>query len=304
MGEAIMATEKSIPFLFCRYSFLKGNTQLATNGQLKALKQITGRYVPHWKRNPTADDFDTLSMMPSKMEVKGHTVLTWFVGYKIEVRPEADYLPDDDALSVQLVPAEGIKFTYFVSLPELGVLAVNDRVNEIQMGARAGISRFKSVFRRLVKGGKADIEFGANKADVNSALRNWALSEFSFSVRPFNPSAKKLGKKLHDMFTADHIGASRGVVFPAEGKKMRQADDGYIEQVVGLADDGYGQFGLKATTPEGRPATYGKPKFSLEKKKNQKQQQKPYPLKIYVKAQPTQEKQFREVAQALLDFYG
>ena len=295
---------QKVPFLFCRYSLLKRGSQMTVKEQFRALKAIKGQYVAHWKRNPTADDFDTLSMKPSKMALDGHTVLTWFVGYKVDMRSKADYVPDDDDIEINLVAADGIKFTYFVALPELGVLAANDRVNDIQMGARAGISRFKSVFRRLVKDGKADIKFGADRKDVDSALRNWSLTEFSFSVCPFNPSPKKLGKKLHDMLVADHAGASRGVLFPAEGKRMRQAEDGYIEEVVGLTQAGYGQFGLKATTPEGRPATYGKPKFSLEKSKNEKQQQKPQPLKVYVNQKRVYKNQFREVAKALLDFYG
>jgi len=294
---------RPVPYLFCRYHIRVGGSRLSGREQYDLLREIKGQKVAHRKSRPVEADYTTFAMMPNAFEVDDRMVLVWNAGYRVRVRQEVDYDPERDVLETRLVDAQGVRYERFVAIPELDVVAISDGSVEPHIGARQAVARFQSVIKGNVTHGEADIRLAATNVDVDRALRSWGLSEFSFSVRPFNPHVGVLGARLHEELVRDGTASLRGVAKATPGQEMRMAEGGFIEEAVGLAQAGYGQFGLKGTTPEGRYAQYGKPAFSLEKRKNEAVQARPQVLRVFMEPQLTDREDQTEVARALLDFY-
>ena len=163
-------------------------------------------------------------MKPGQFTVDDKTsALTWCVGYHLHQREEAEYDTDLDDILESYVETNGIRFTKFVAIPHLGVLAVADRISDTSLGGMAGVSRFKSVMRS-VKGAKAVVQLAATSQDVDQALSTWSVEQFSFSLRPFNPTPKRMGKKLHDLFITNGIGQMRGVALPTTGEYIHDTE--------------------------------------------------------------------------------
>lgn len=86
---------------------------------------------------------------------------------------------------------------------------------------------------------------------------------------------------LSEIMARDNIGALQGKAVPVPGKEMRSTEGGYIAEAVGLADAGYGQYGMRGRTPEGREAALKKPKFDLDQERNENIQAAPQQLRVF-----------------------
>jgi hypothetical protein len=294
---------RAVPYLFCRYVFTMRKKALSAEEQLSLLQELKGVAVVYRKRDPGPDDADTFAMKPVKFVTSGRTALTWCVGYYVKQRVEVEYDQKADDIVETMVDTDGIKFTRFIAVPSLGVMAVRDQVGDTHLGGIAGISRLKAVVRSR-KGVKIVIDPAATAQDVEAAIANWSLEQFSFSVRPFNPTPKRLGAQLDKLMNENKIKQLRGVALPEKGEYMRGADDGFLEEAVGLSNEGYGQVSVKGITPDGLKAVIAKPHFSQDKEENKKRQARPRSLKVYVDAAVNEDKEARAVVKALLAFYG
>lgn len=292
----------NIPYLFCRYGLFIDDRPLDTAGQYDTLCELRGKMFPHRKgSDPSPDDADSCLMMPRKWIQNKRIILSWKVGQQLLQRTKSSYIRDADSIKISVEDTDEMRYTTFVGVPILGVLAVSDQVGEHWLGAKAGVSRFGSCFKN-VPGGKAEIELAGDARDFHRALETWDLDQFSFSVRPFNPHPAQMGRRLHEMMEEDGIGALRGVAVPRQNTKMHAAGGGFINEAVGLAEAGYGQVGARGTTP-GYKANISKPAFSGDRKKDQHQQAKPRVLKVYVPSSDVESEHEAEVAKALLEFY-
>jgi len=170
------------------------------------------------------------------------------------VRQTVDYDVLADALAAHLESTQGVKYEQFVAIPELGAVAVSDRSGDQHTGGITAISRFQSIWRQAVREGRADIRISASKEDVAAALETWELTEYSFTVRPFNPSVRRQGEKVHQAMVDEGIGYFRGIVRPTAGEAMHMEEDGVIWDAQGLVQAGYGQAGVKGIMPSGQEA--------------------------------------------------
>jgi len=298
---------RNVAYLFCRYSISDSRArELSLDEQLRAFKALRGVPVVHRKAEPTDNDRDTLICRPKSSTVEGYGYIIFDVAQEVTGRSVADYDRDADAIVERWDDGKHIRYTSFVAIPQLGVVATSDRSGDPHLGATPAIARLRSVFRNQDKipGVALDIVAAADRVEVKRALTEWALNRFSFSVRPFNPHPRIPGKKLSEMMKQDQIGAVRGVATPTPGGQMSMSSEGYIEEAVGLADAGYGQYGFDGTTPSGRQASLKKPNFSLDKAKNERVQSAPQQIKVSLDPQPSEAEEFKEAARALIEFYG
>jgi hypothetical protein len=242
-------------------------------------------------------------MRPVRFSVGDWDVLAWDAAQELTGRSAATYDAEADEVTVDWHPGRSIRFATFIAIPRLGVLAVSDRAGDHFLSAKAGISRFKAVFRSMVEEGEADIMLAASHADVRRALGEWSLSRFSFTVRPFNPHPSDPGRTLSDLFDRDGIGKVTGRAEAAPGKIMQMHSGGYIEETLGLTEKGYGQVGVEGETPSGRRASVAKPSFSPERKTNEKRQTEPQVLRVFVDVKDNRAEEAEEAARALLEFY-
>ncbi|MGP9821338.1 hypothetical protein ACTZWW_15085 [Salinarimonas sp. NSM] len=295
---------RPVPYVFCRYSLVGEGGALSAQEQLQALRRVRGTPVPHRKAEPEEDDFDTLIIRPSLAQVDGFSYLTFEVAQEVTGRSLATYDRERDAIRQRWDAGRFIRWTSFISVPRLGVLAASDRSGDAHLSASAGIARFKTVMRMLQPELELDIIPAATQEEARRALTEWALEKFTFTVRPFNPHPRSPGDKLSELFKRDGIGSLRGVAVPAADAKMHMTDGGYIEETVGLASAGYGQFGLEGSTPGGRKAALKKPQFSMERERNEKVQASPQQIRVFIEPHERFELEYEEAAKALIEVYG
>lgn len=295
---------RGIPYVMCRYELTIHDRPLSAAEQLEFLQRVRGRLVVHRKSDPSPDDADTLIMRPKKLQAQRYNVLTWDVGQQLSGRSQAQYDPEADEVQHVWSDGRAVRYASFVAVPSLGALAINDRLSDIYLGAAAGISRMKTIVRNTIDGADISITQAASHADSRRAIETWSLDRFEFVVRPFNPHPRDPGRTLSEIMARDNIGTLQGRAVPAPGQKMKSNEGGYIEETVGLSEAGYGQFGIRGRTPEGREVALKKPKFDLDKNKNETAQAAPHQLRVFLEPQDDDQTEYLEAAKALIEFYG
>lgn len=303
LGEASMARVR--PFLFCRYQFTVDEEVLNTAGQFALLKDLQGQPIDAPAAGISERYLDSIIMRPRKIKWRGYDVLTWTVGHEIEERVRATYDPEQDKLDFDEIKDGSVRFSDFVAVPNLGVLAVDDRAGDLHLGGKQAINRFRAVIR-MSKGADVAIVFDATPDEVRRALTSWKLTSFKFTIRPNNPRpVSRLAEALGDQLKKDFIGSMTGTAKPEPGDHMRMGDGGFINATTDLIDAGYGQSAVAGTTPDGLEAEIKKPRFDLDPDKNEKIQGKPRQLRIYIDSEDmTDEQVFATAAGSLIRFYS
>jgi hypothetical protein len=292
------------PFLFCRYSITVGNEALNPTGQFAMLSELQGRPVAHGERAEEEENYNTLLMRPKRSSVARRDVFTWSVGVTIRQRLRAKYDREEDRIDLELIDDGSVRYSDFVAVPSLSVLAVDDRGGELHLGGKAAINRFRSIIRSQ-DNADTRVEFEATPEEVRKALRDWSLTRVKFTLQPNNPRpVSRLAQALSDQFKRDGIGKLTGAVQPAEGAQMRMSREGFIAAAAGLADAGYGQLSVAGHTEDGLDAEIKKPRFDPDVVKNERIQEKPRELRVFIDAEDMNDEQVGEtVARALIRFH-
>lgn len=292
------------PFLLCRYRLLVDDEPLTARAQLNALTELQGKYFAASAAAERQRRRDSAIFRARSMTVDGERIIAWSVGRRIGTRVTVQPGADGSTLDLREVPDQGVHYSDFVAVPRLGVMAVDDRSGDPHLGGKAAIKRFQAIFEH-VDGGEAVVLLTTTSADVQRALRQWELTEFSFVVRPANPHPPgDLSRELSEEFRKDGIGRERGSFRPLPGQRMRPSEDGPIAAVRELADDGYGQYAFKGVTPDGHSAQIKAPKFEETKAKNQQRQAEPREMRIVIELDTdVDEAVFHHAARALRQFY-
>lgn len=292
------------PFLFCRYQLLVDQTPLSPRAQLNALTEMQGQYVAVSAAAQRVGRRDSAIFRARSMTVDGEQAIAWSVGRKAGTRVTVE--PDRRGAKLELkqVVDPGIVYADFVAIPRLGVMAVDDRSGDPHLGGRAAINRFCAIFEHI-DGGEAIINLTTTRQDVDRAFREWELTEFSFTVRPFNPHPPgDLSRSLSENFKKDQIFYSRGSYKPVRGQRMTPSDDGPIAAVRELADDGYGQYAVRGVTEGGHKAQIRAPKFDEDRQTNERRQAEPRELRIVIETDvDVDDAVLRHALAALRNFY-
>jgi len=292
----------TIPFLFCRYSLHIGEDRLDATATQQALNEIQGRFLPS---GPTAEqrgEATIVVMKPEKLRVKKEDVVTWRIGHKPGHRTVTDYNASTQQMSYSIEKDRHILHSTVIALPRLGAMAVLDRTNALNMGARPALNRTRAAFRAL-----DDAAFTYSflrPGDLQAIVDKLDLKEYSYTVRRINPTPPSaLAAALDASFAAEGIGIQSGVAKPMPGGTMK-AEAGLIQSTMDLAGAGYGVLGFKGDTEAGHLAQIKKPPFSMDKKENLKQQEKEHPLRIFLEAAGDGEADLASVVSELLRFYS
>jgi hypothetical protein len=202
------------------------------------------------------------------------------------------------------VATDEIRHTKFIALPLLSVLAVDASGGDRALGASSAVGRFSAIVETLIDDASVEVNFAGTPEDARKALESWKLDEFSFTVRPFNPTPRKLGEKMHELLLSDRVGTLQAVARPMPGEDMRDSHEGLISEATGLSDAGYGQYGARGTTPDGLQAKLTKPKFTLDKEKNKIAQSHNRTLKVYIPKGDSPDAEESAIVKALVDLYA
>lgn len=292
------------PYLFCRYLITENETGITSDDEWRMLEEVRGRPIAYRVREPNESDMDTFLMRPRAKIVSSYKVHTWEIAQDVKFRERMRYDRRTDEVAEEMVETDEIRMTKFIAIPRLGVFAVEDALSERSLGAKSAVARFRSILEQLIDDVDVTVNFAGTPQDAQRALDTWKLEQFSFTVRPFNPTVRKLGEKIHELMTSDHVGMLRAVATPIDGEDMRDSHEGIISEAKGLTEAGYGQYGAIGTTPDGLRASLSKPTFSMDKNKNIKAQAQARTLKVYIPKGDSAEEDEHGIVKALLDLYG
>ena len=303
-GEEGAMPSSGRPFLFCRYAITVGGEQLNKTAQFKLISEMQGRLVAHTERAAEEKNFDTLIMRPKRLQVDKHEIFFWSVGVTIQKRLRAKYDRANDRIDLELINDGSVRFNDFIAAPSLSVLAVDDRGGELHLGGKGAINRFMSVIDNH-EDAEASVVFEATPEEVRRALKDWSLTRFKFTLQPNNPRpVSRLAQALSEQFKKDGIGKLTGTAVPAEGSHMHMDDEGFIAAATGLVEAGYGQVAVAGHTKDGLDAEIKKPRFDSDVLKNEKIQEKPRELRVFVDDEDMNEDEVaRTAARALIKFH-
>ncbi|TXH39271.1 MAG: hypothetical protein E6Q98_01060 [Rhodospirillaceae bacterium] len=277
--------------------------ELDSRGQFGILQDLQGQPVPHGKRAAIAGERDTLIMRPREFKVDGHDVFSWSVGQIIGPKIRAIYDQNADKLKFEEVADGSVRYSDFIALPKFGVLAVDDRSSELHLGGRQAINRLQSVID-LVDDAKIDAVFYASPQEVRNALENWSLTKFKFTIRPNNPRpVSRLAEEMSELLKKEGIAQLTGSAKPMPGGHMQMKGNGFITAANDLTEAGYGQISVAGLTEDGLEAEIKKPRFDLDREKNEKIQEKPRELRISIDDEMPEDEIFKTAARALMKIY-
>lgn len=296
------------PFLLYRYKLLVDDEELGPPAQLNALKELQGQFLPSGPKAERDNRFDTVLMRPRTFKLDDNTqVFTWSVGATAQARIRVTYNEKQDDLERKLQnDPNSIRYADFVAVPSIGVFAVDDRAGDEFLGGSPAAHRFRSLFRHMDDEGDADaiITPAADHTDFQRALKRWKITNFSFTVKPFNPHPpSELAKKLGEELRKRNVKRAHGEWQADESKGLKPDDE--MEAIVDLAEAGYGQMAIKGRTPGGQQAEIKKSAFFEDKEKNLKSLEKPKQMRILVETEDMSPRGIqKQVASVIVDIYG
>jgi hypothetical protein len=290
------------PYVFCRYTIHVDDDLLDATATLQALNEVQGQFLPHGHKAASKGINSIVVMQPRRIEIDEQEIVTWKIGHRPGHRTITDYDATGQQISYQVENDRHIIYTDIVAVPSLGVMAVNDRVSTMHMGAKPALSRTRSALRQ-VPGGAFAYWF-LQPGDVDAILQDMALEEYSYTIRRINPTPPSvLAAALDETMAQEGIGIQRGVAKPMPGETM-QSGNGFIAASSDFVDAGYGVFGFKGTTGGGHEAQIRKPAFSLDKKENLKQQQRETPLRVFIESNGNEDDHLASIVSELVRFYA
>jgi hypothetical protein len=292
------------PFLLCRYRLSIDHEPLSSRAQLQALQELQGKYFAASAAAERQGRRDSAIFRARSLTVDGEEAIAWSVGRKVGTRITVQPGDDGSTLEMMKISDPGVHYSDFVAVPRLGVLAVDDRSGDPHLGGKPAVNRFQVIFGHLPSG-MAVISLTTTNEDVQRALRQWKLTEFSFVVRPANPHPPgDLSRALSEELRKDGIGRQRGSFRSLPGQRMQPSEDGPIAAVRELADEGYGQYAMKGVTPEGHNAQIKAPEFDDSKVKNQQRQAEPRQMRVVIEVDVgADDAALRLMVTALRSFY-
>ena len=287
---------RNTPYSFYRYSVSSHDVLLTFSQQWNLLIDNLGREIAYRKSNPSDLDKDTCIVTPDKTSVvinEAHDkvgVLFFSIAKHIDNRKANMYNRENDTLRKETVPTDEYVVGNLVMIPSVGLIAASDGNSPEDLNAASSVSRFAAIVRSIPYH-KIEVTSATTFNYLRTALKNWKLDEFSFTARPFNPSVRTPGDKLHHLLADDNAKVS-GKAKPNKGEHLHFSDEGWMSEVTGLADRGYGEYGAVGTTADGYHARIVKTAPDSKKAPI---------IKVYIPPKSSKEEHIQAVAITLLE---
>lgn len=290
-------------YVFYRYSIFDEADDLVEASQhRKIIRSVKGLGAPYRSPDPAAGDLNNYIMRYRSKQIDHEDASVFDVGHSIDKRVENRWDRTNDEFEMVQTPANDTVFTRVIVIPRLGIAAVKDGSGPDRLPASSGMGRTRSIIQYL-SDYTLSYEKTADMGDVERAMQKYRVVEFDFKVRPFNPHPKNPGEKLDEMMKAAQIGRFRGHAEPSSASGMKKAEDGLLDEVVGLSKAGYGQFRLKAETDSGAKITYGAPALNDDREKNEAAAHRPRELKVEVPRDDSENKEELSVVKVMKEIF-
>ena len=290
-------------YAFIRYNIVDENDRIIeanTHGDL--IRQLENQHAPH--RNPMQQppDYDTFIMQVEVLNLSAEDVILFDIARHIKNRVEHRYNPNAKKLNMVSTNADDTQWTRVVLVPRLNIAGIRNGTGDNKFSARSGVARIKSVVRHIT-GGDFRHEEAGKPEDMDEAIKRLNLTDFNFTVIPFNPHPSNPGQKLHDLLEASSVGRLRGDAKP-KGLTMEVENDGLLDDVIGMSQKGYGQYGFEGRTDSGAEIAYKKPTMHQDKQKNLAERRKPMEMRAHVQQGNASRREEENVVKAIVELYG
>lgn len=292
-----------ISYCFYKYAILdEFEDSIYPDEHAKIIRGIACQKVAHRKPNPGPLDRDTFIMRFREEVLAGQECAIFDVAKSVDYRVEHRYNPDSDDLDLVDVNADDTIWTHLIMVPAMERIGIRDGSGE-RLTADQGANRVRSVIRGLTA---LDFSYErtATSREVANAAQRLGLTEFTFTARPANPHPSRPGELMDELLRKAKVGKMTAKTEPVYGHTLSVADEGVVSEAIGLANDGYGQYGFKGTTGTGVEVAYKKPKYEGTKEGNLKQQAKPSSLKVLVPSDDTRASEEEHVVKTMLEIYS
>ena len=290
-------------YSFIRYQILDvEDERVPAEQHARLIKKVAEKPVAHRKRDPKPSDFDTLIFRPKARTLCDEATVVFDVGKHITSRIE--HRLEDGDLKLVSVNADDMEWTRVVMVPRLGIAGIRDSSSE-GLSAQSAAARIQSIFRQTIEYDFLHERTGRPE-DVRRAIERLGLTDFAFTVVPFNPHPRSPGDKLDELMKASNIGKLRADATPKAGSVMdASSDEGLINEALGLAESGYGQLGLKGVVKKsGSRVAFKKPKLEDTREKNLEQRSKPVEMRAAVPRNHPQYSEEEQVVLTIKEIYG
>lgn len=287
-----------IPYVFYRYRVfdIRDDRTLTPKQFWTLLCKNTNIEVAYRKSDPSESDKDTSWVEPDENTLSHNggknKIFTCQIARHITSRRAKQYDKGNDKIFFEERSTDEYATSRAVFVPSVGIVGFSDKSGDGNINAQSAASRFATIARTLHYTG-CEISLAATSTDLENALKNWELSDFSFTARPFNPTVRTPGDKLHPLLHNDNakiVGHAR----PNKKTALVVSDDGFINEVAGLARRGYAEYGATGKTPSGYIAKIAKSK-NPEKIERQ--------IKIYIPFEGSLNNHILGVAKTALETY-
>ena len=287
-----------------RYSIVSDQGELVDpSNHMAEFEAVRGEKAPYRVSDPELHDYKNFIFDIVEVPAPdGVTAFSFGVGYKITSRVEHYLDPDTEKVTLQERPADDMRFTRGVFVPDLSVAAFRDGSGD-SLAAASGIGRTKAIFD-IYSQGEFGFEMTASAEEVEKAVANLQLVKMSFDVRPFNPHPANPGLELHELMNRAKVGKLTATATPFEGGQMTGDAGGLVSEVQGLTRKHYGHYGIVAKTDDGATVSYKKRPFKGDREKDQKEEEKPRLLNISVERGDHEINEEARVVKAILEIYG
>jgi hypothetical protein len=294
------------PYIFSRYTVATESEILDAEGQKQLLLENQGTEFEHRTRGTGGDKY-TLIMEPTVLDDQGFECISFRVGIRRVITEVEDYDKVKRKRKRRLVQdITNIQSAHFLAIPELNLMAVEDRSGEFNVRATVALNALKIIIRdSLNDNGSLDLQYVSDD-DVRHALETWALTEYTYTARPLNPiSHTTLAQARTDLYKQENVIRDSGKLRPPEGESL-EMNGGIIQATQELAEVGYAQNGVRGTMPDGQIAQIPKPQFHEDRHKNIREREKPRYIRVFLDCddEDADDPDFSEAAtNALIGFY-
>lgn len=289
------------PYMFYKYKIVNKEETVVAYEHFNLFKSLLAVEVPHRKKDPDSTELDTSLVNLKKIKPNEENgmpepfeVIYFKVAKHITYREKNNYDKVKDSLDTIVEPTDEYAYGELVVIPEKSLIAALDKSGLFLLGAVSSISRLRSIVSS-----KKEHAFIATPAGstvrLKNAIKGWKINNFSFSARPFNPSVKKPGDKLHNLLEPDNVELN-GKAKPWHGNSVSVSENGFITELIGLFDKGYAEIGLTGTTEHGYKASI--------KKNSPDQARTDQPIRVYIPEEKSFKKHLLAVVTALVDIDG
>lgn len=233
---------------------------------MQVLEDNSGTKFAYHKLAISEEDKDHIITSPRLGKIGNSDTSAWEIARELKERKVAKTENNNREIKSDIVPVSGEwQYTRFVSVAGSELIAVEDRFPPIGMGAQSAIRRFRMYCKKL------DMDFSYENTSSNEAikkaLRAWAVNEFRFSVRPFNPHPTEKAKAFSESLELNNAKSLTGK-FTAGEDGISQAEGGFIETIVEFNENNYGSISIKGRTESGYSASIKSESITGDKEKD------------------------------------